>query len=54
MLTTLDESKRALKAEFIPRLLDDVDGKRLTSRRSAALRLSVALGLAKAYLSVVG
>jgi DNA-binding MarR family transcriptional regulator len=50
MPTTLDEAKRALETELILRLLDDVDGERLTSQRSAALRLGIAVGLANAYL----
>ena len=50
MPTTLDDSKRALEAELTLRLLDDVDGERLTSQRSLALRLGIAVGLANAYL----
>ena len=50
MPTTLDEAKRALETELILRLLDDVDGERLTSQRSAALRLGIAVGLANTYL----
>lgn len=50
MPATLDESKRALEAELTLRLLDDVDGERLTTQRSAALRLGIAVGLANAYL----
>lgn len=50
MATTLDQSRRALEAELTLRLLDDVDGERLTSQRSLALRLGIAVGLANAYL----
>jgi DNA-binding MarR family transcriptional regulator len=50
MPATLDESKRALEAEITLRLLDDVDGDNLTSQRSLAVRLGIAVGLANAYL----
>ncbi|GIK98108.1 MAG: hypothetical protein BroJett029_23170 [Alphaproteobacteria bacterium] len=50
MPTTLDDSKRALEMELTLRLLDDVGGERLTSQRSLALRLGIAVGLANAYL----
>jgi DNA-binding MarR family transcriptional regulator len=50
MPATLDESKRALEAEITLRLLDDVDGDSLTSQRSLAIRLGIAVGLANAYL----
>ena len=50
MPATLDESRRALEAELTLRLLDDVDGERLTSQRAAALHLGIAVGLANAYL----
>ena len=50
MPATLDESKRAFEAEITMRLLDDVDSDKLTSQRSLALRLGIAVGLVNAYL----
>lgn len=50
MPATVDDSKRALEAELTLRLLDDVDNDNLTSQRSLALRLGIAVGLANAYL----
>jgi DNA-binding MarR family transcriptional regulator len=50
MPATVDDSKRALEAELTLRLLDDVDNDGLTSQRSLALRLGIAVGLANAYL----
>lgn len=50
MPATLDESKRAFEAEITLRLLDDVDSDKLTSQRSLALRLGIAVGLVNAYL----
>jgi hypothetical protein len=50
MPATLDQSRRALEAELTLRLLDDVDGERVASQRSMALRLGIAVGLANAYL----
>lgn len=50
MPTTVNDSKRALEAELTLRVLDDVDGDRVGSQRSLALRLGIAVGLANAYL----
>lgn len=50
MPTTVNDSKRALEAELTLRVLDDVEGDRVGSQRSLALRLGIAVGLANAYL----
>lgn len=50
MPSTVDNSKRVLETELTLRLLDDVDRDQLTSQRSLALRLGIAVGLANAYL----
>jgi ribosomal protein S25 len=50
MPSTVDDSRRALEAELTLRLLDDVEGERVVSQRSLAVRLGIAVGLANAYL----
>lgn len=48
--STMQASKRVLESELTLRLLSEIDGDEPHSQRSLAFRLSIAVGLANAYL----
>ena len=48
--STMQASKRALESELTLRLLSEIDDDQPVSQRSLAVRLSIAVGLANAYL----